>query len=169
MGEPCPTKEIFIRGSRSVTIPICGGSLIWDAVYYASEKLQKVDGRKAILLLTDGDDSGSPHSLKQTIATAQAAEAIVYPIRSVFGRRTRDKGKKALEELAAGTGGHLFNASREEESAVVFQQIQLELREQYLLGFHTDGPRDGSFHALKVGAPRGFKVRTRSGYWTRRE
>lgn len=119
--------------------------------------------------MTDGEDSGSPHSLNQTIATAQAAEAIVYPIRSVFGRRARDKGKKALEDLAAGTGGRLFNASREEESGPVFRQIQAELREQYVLGFHTDGPRDGSFHALKVTAPRGLKVRTRSGYWARKE
>jgi VWFA-related protein len=170
MGQPCPTKEVFLQGSRSMTIPICGGSVIWDAVYYASEKLRTVDGRKAILLLTDGEDSGSPHSLTQTIGMAQAAEAIVYPIRSsVFGQRMRDKGKKALNQLAEGTGGRLFEASRVSDSEGVFVQIQRELREQYVLGFNADGPRDGSFHELKVSVPRGLKVRTRSGYWTRKE
>ena len=169
LGEPCPTKEIFIRGSRSVTIPVCGGSVIWDAVYYASEKLRRVDGRKAILLLTDGDDSGSPHSLSQTIGMAQAAEAIVYPIRSILGRRRKDPGKKQLEQLASGTGGAFFDGSREEDSEPIFQKIQAELREQYVLGFNADGPRDGSFHELKVTASRGMKVRTRSGYWTRKK
>ena len=152
-----------------MTVPICGGSVIWDAVYYASEKLRTVGDRKAILLLTDGDDSGSPHSLAQAIGMAQAAEAVVYPIRSIFGRRLKDPGKKQLEQLAMGTGGALFDGSREEDSEAVFRKIQAELREQYVLGFNADGARDGSFHELKVTASRGMKVRMRSGYWMRKE
>lgn len=152
-----------------MTVPICGGSVIWDAVYYASEKLRTVDGRKAILLLTDGDDSGSPHSLAQAIGMAQAAEAVVYPIRSIFGRRLKDLGKRQLEQLASGTGGAFFDGSKEEDSAPIFQRIQSELREQYVLGFNAEGPRDGSFHELKVTASRGMKVRTRSGYWMRKD
>jgi VWFA-related protein len=169
LGQPCPVREILLRGSRSVTIPTCGASVIWDAVYFTAEKLSKVDGRKAILLLTDGEDSGSPHSLPQAITMAQAAEASIYPIRTVFGRKLRDVGKKALQQLAEGTGGKLFDGSKEQDSTGIFQQIQTDLREQYVLGFNASGPRDGSFHTLAVTVPRGLKVRTRSGYWARKE
>jgi VWFA-related protein len=169
LGAPCPLKEIYIRGNRSVWVSPCGGSVIWDAVYHAAEKLRGVDGRKAILLLTDGEDSGSLHTLPQAIAMAQAAEAVVYPIKSAQRRRLADTFRKPLERLADDTGGDVFEGSRQDQSERSFQKIQAELRTQYVLGMLAEGPRDGSFHELKVTAPRGFKVRTRSGYWARKE
>jgi VWFA-related protein len=169
MGEPCPTRQVSVRGTSSIALPVCGGSVIWEAVYHAAEKLRNAEGRKAILLLTDGEDSGSPHSLREAIGMAQAAEAIVYPVRSVLRRKLRDEGKKALEELATETGGRMFDASSEQDSRPAFQRIQTELRELYMLGFHSDGSHDGAFHALKVNVPSGWKVRTRSGYWARKE
>ncbi len=165
MGQPCPAREITLR-NRVIHVSNCGGSVIWDGVYYATEKLRKADGRKALIVMTDGEDSGSPHTLDQALGMAQAAETIVYPIKTVFRRKLRDAIKKPLENLAETSGGLLFDGVKQKPE-VIFDRIQRELRTLYMLGFHADSARDGRFHELKVTstARGGYKVRTRSGYW----
>ena len=169
LGVPCPVKEMFIGVNRSVLVSSCGGSVIWDGVYYAAEKLRKIDGRKALIVMTDGEDSGSPHNLQQAIGMAQTAETLVYSIKNVIRRKLSDTIKKPLEKLASETGGEVFDGDKHRASEAIFQKIQQELRTQYVLGFNAEGARDGAFHELKVGVPRGLKVRTRSGYWMRKE
>lgn len=164
IGEPCPAREMVFR-NRTIRVSNCGGSVIWDGIYYATEKLRRVDGRKALIVMTDGEDSGSPHSLDQAIGMAQAAETIVYPVKTVFRRRLRDAIKKPLENLAELSGGLVFDGVKQKPDAI-FDRIHRELRTLYMLGFHADGGRDGRFHELKVTSTmRGYKVRTRSGYW----
>lgn len=168
LGKPCPTREMVVR-DRIFLIPICGGSVIWDGVYYAAEKLRTVEGRKALILMTDAEDSGSPHTLEQAIEMAQSGETIVYTIKAVERRKLRDAWKKPLENLADQTGGFGFNV-RYDKPGEIFAKIQEELRTQYVLGFNAEGAHDGSFHTLKVSvAGRGNKVRTRTGYWARKE
>lgn len=168
MGRPCPTREVIADG-RMYRMSMCGGSVIWDGVYYATEKLRKVEGRKALILMTDAEDSGSPHTLDDAIGMAQSAETIVYTIKAVERRKLRDAWKKPLENLAEQTGGFGFNV-RYDKPGEIFTRIQNELRTQYVLGFNAEGPRDGTFHSLKVSvAGRGNKVRTRTGYWARNE
>jgi VWFA-related protein len=168
MGKPCPAREMILP-NRVIYVPICGGSVIWDGVYYAAEKLRAADGRKALILMTDAEDSGSPHTLEEAIGMAQSAETIVYTIKAVERRKLRDAWKKPLENLAEQTGGLPFNV-RYDKPSEIFAKIQDELRTQYVLGFNAEGPRDGKFHTLKVTvAGRGNKVRTRSGYWARKE
>ncbi len=168
MGRPCPTREIKVR-DRAIRVGTCGGSVIWDGVYYATEKLRNVEGRKALIVMTDGEDSGSPHSLEQAIGMAQSAEAIVYPIKTVARRKLKDAIHKPLETLAEASGGQWFDGVKQKDSSVIFAKIQEELRTLYLLGFNAEGVRDGKFHKLDVTAVRGYKVRTRSGYWARKE
>lgn len=168
MGRPCPTREVIVQ-DRLYRTSTCGGSVIWDGVYYAAEKLRNVEGRKALILMTDAEDTGSPHSLEDAIGMAQSAETIVYTIKAVERRKLRDAWKRPLENLAEQTGGFTFNV-RYNKPGEIFAKIQDELRTQYVLGFNAEGPRDGSFHTLKVSvAGRGNKVRTRTGYWARKE
>jgi VWFA-related protein len=164
MGQPCPAREIQLH-NRVIRVPRCGGSVIWDGVYYASEKLRGVDGRKALIVMTDGEDTGSPHSLEQAIGMAQAAETVVFPIKAVTRRKLSDAIKKPLENLAELSGGLSFDGVKQKDPNAIFTRIETELRTMYMLGFHIDGPRDGKFHELKVTASGGHKVRTRSGYW----
>jgi VWFA-related protein len=168
MGKPCPVREIEVRG-RKMRFSSCGGSVIWDGIYYSVEKLRAVEGRKALIVMTDGEDSGSPHSLEEAIGMAQAAETVVYTIKTVNRQKLRDALKKPLEKIAEQSGGEYFDGKKQRDSAAIFQKIQEDLRTLYMLGFNAEGQRDGSFHELRVTAARGLKVRTRSGYWARKE
>ena len=155
----------------------CGGSIIWNAVYAAAKKLHDVPGRKALLLLTDGIDSGSDRPLDDAIQAAQEAETAVYsigvkgeqasinfggPVR--FARTALNKDE--LKYLAGDTGGAAFLDNRSPEK--IFAQIEQELRGLYLLGFSPQGVAcDGAFHALEVSAGTGLRVRSRKGYYCR--
>ncbi|MBY0507429.1 MAG: VWA domain-containing protein [Bryobacteraceae bacterium] len=155
----------------------CGGSIIWNAVYAAAEKLQDVPGRKALLLLTDGVDSGSNHRLDDAIQAAQEAETAVYAIGvkgeqgSIgFGGPIRvsrtSLNKDLLQNLAGDTGGIAFLDNRSPEK--IFGQIEAELRGLYLLGYTPRGVAcDGEFHALAVSAGGNLRVRSRKGYYCR--
>ncbi len=166
------------------------GSLIWNGVWAsAGLKLYKQKGRKAILLLSDGQDTGSNHSLKDTIEAAQAADAPVYTIGSVpmivsgFGGRgprggrgrpsgrgvpnngaMAESGLENLRQLSDETGGAYFDAP--EDPTRVFSQIEAELRNLYVLTVGVpEQDRDGRFHRLVVTSNRdGARVRSRSGY-----
>jgi VWFA-related protein len=154
------------------------GSLIWNGVWgSAGLRLFKVKGRKAILLMSDGQDTGSDHSLKDAIDAAQAADAPVYTIGSAAAPIFRggrglpraaglviDGGLDDLRRLAEQTGGAYFAAS--EDPAKVFAQIEAELRYLYVLSFGVpEQDRDGRFHRLVVTSNRdGARVRSREGY-----
>jgi len=155
----------------------CGGSIIWNAVHAAAKKLQEVPGRKALLVLTDGVDSGSDRRLDDAIQAAQEAETAIYSIgvkgeqSSIgFGGPVRlahtALNKDDLKYLADDTGGAAFLDKRSPEK--IFAQIEQELRGLYLLGYSPQGVAcDGEFHALDVKAGKDLKVRTRKGYYCR--
>ena len=155
----------------------CGGSIIWNAVHAAALKMQDVPGRKALLVLTDGVDSGGDRRLEDAIQAAQEAETAVYsigvkgeqssigivgPLRIVKTGLNRDD----LKYLADDTGGAAFLDKRSPEK--IFAQIEAELRGLYLIGFSPQNvPCDGDFHGLDVTAGRDVRVRARKGYYCR--
>ena len=125
----------------------CGGAALWNAVFFAAELgLQPQTGRKAMLLLTDGLDTGSDHNLKEAIAACQGADAMVYSIRYLerhLARANRtgeqwtqwvDRGKPDLDRIARETGGLVFEG-RSADLSVVFDRIATDLRTQYVLGY----------------------------------
>ncbi len=155
----------------------CGGSIIWNAVYAAAMKMQDVPGRKALLVLTDGVDSGGDRRLDDAIQAAQEAETAVYsigvkgeqssigiagPLRIAKSGLNRDD----LKYLADDTGGAAFLDKRSPEK--IFAQIEAELRGLYLIGFSPQNvPCDGAFHGLDVTAGKDLRVRSRKGYYCR--
>ena len=167
LGNPCVSQRPRQTRSRNP----CGGSVIWNGVFYTSRlRMKKPEGRKALVLLTDGEDSGSDHSLTTAIEAAQGADTIVFPIQEpANGRRTTSKSRKLLARLASETGGIHFDGTKQTPQQI-FDQIEKELRSQYVLAFTPpDFARDGKFHKLelKINKP-GMKVRNRSGYYAPR-
>jgi len=156
LGEPC-------RGQ-------CGGTALWNAVYAAAnQKMHWIQGRKALIILSDGMDTGSPHSLPDAVESAQEAETVVYAIKYVdptLALTRRERSDRSLERLTDLTGGYTF-LNPEDQVGSVFARIEKELRSLYVLGFTPPvEARDGRFHKLQVAmVRRGLRVRTRNGYY----
>ncbi len=130
-----------------------GGTALFDAIYEASKtKLATaratVPTRRAIILLSDGEDNQSRVTREQAIEMAQRAEVIVYAISTnISGIKTR--GDKVLERFAETTGGRVFFPTRLDDVTQAFTQIQDELRSQYALAYKpADFLADGRFHTI---------------------
>ena len=147
------------------------GTLLYDAVYLASnEKLAREVGRKAMILLTDGEDQGSQTRIRQAIEAAQKADSIVYVImiadRGFYGGFGYS-GDREMKKMAEETGGRVINAgNKPEKLKEAFDQIANELRSQYNVGYTpTNSARDGSFRKVEVRVKNGLKVQARQGYY----
>jgi Ca-activated chloride channel family protein len=146
-----------------------GGTLLYDAVdLVASRKLHRLPGRKAMVMITDGQDNGSITKLDKAVQSAQQAEAVVFGIHYVPATTASSEGMGPLQRIAAPTGGQAFHVSPKLPLGEVFAEIADEMRHQYSLGFPppaTDNP--GAFHKLEVKVLRpGMKVQARSGYYS---
>lgn len=153
-----------------------GGTLLFDAVLATAAKLAPQQGRKAMVLLTDGGDNGSRASLAQAIAAAQKADIVVY---SIFFSSESDPhasikqphftgDRNALEQLAQQTGGHVFDTGPRYPLRETFSLIQQQLRLEYLLGYRPAECPAGTFHKLEL-KPRDGKlaVEARRGFYTK--
>jgi VWFA-related protein len=171
------------------------GTVLYDSILLASdEEMKKQKGRKALILLTDGDDHGSKVSISDSIEAAQRSDTLVYSIYFVdqeqsnnsfggpgMGRRgggmggggrrpqqqSRGDGKKVLQRISKETGGSFFEVSKKLPIDKIYEQIEEELRSQYNLGYTPDKPDAGSgFRKIKVTAKgKGLAVQARDGYY----
>jgi Ca-activated chloride channel homolog len=162
--------EALSRGIR--VLRPGGGTAMYDALYFSCrDKLLKEPRtgatRRAIILLSDGDDNQSHVSREEAIEMAQRAEVIVYTISTnVAGARGR--GDKVLERIAEATGGRAFFPFQLTDIANVFLEIQDELRSQYALSYRpADFRADGRYHSIEILAQnhKGLRVRSRRGYY----
>ena len=149
-----------------------GGTAMYDALYYACrDKLAKTKDtgsvRRAIILLTDGEDNQSHVTREEAIEMAQRAEVIVYTISTnISGMKTH--GDKVLERIADATGGRAFFPFKVEDVTDAFTQIQDELRSQYALSYRpVNFKRDGAYHSIEILAEnhKDMHVRARRGYY----
>ncbi len=154
-----------------------GGTALFDALYSACrDKLMKADSgstpvRRAIILLSDGNDNQSRATREEAIEMAQRAEVIVYAI-STNVSGVKEKGDKVLERIAEATGGRFFAPFRIEDVANAFSEIQEELRSQYALAYKpADFKFDGRFRSINIVAEnrKGLQVRARKGYYAPRQ
>ena len=150
----------------------CGGTALWHGLYYTARELKAVSGRKAIVVLSDGLDTGSDIRLNDLIEMAQSAGVVVYSIKYASPARFLSPGgaiaqavSRGLDRLSRETGGLTF-PNPGHRAAEVFSKIESDLRNMYVLGFIPAGALDGKFHALKVIMVReDLVVRSRAGYW----
>jgi len=173
--------------------------LLYDAVYLASnDMMSKLQGRKAVIVLSDGVDRGSKESLGSAIESAQRANTIVYSIlfkddepfgshggsgggggwggRGGMGggggrrypqQQDRPDGKKILERISKETGGRLFEVTKKQTVDQIYEQIQQELRNQYILGYvPVKSPSSADYRKIHlVTAKRDLVVQARDGYY----
>jgi VWFA-related protein len=153
------------------------GTLLFDAVYLAAhDKLRQEAGRKILVLLTDGGDQGSQETLKTATEAAQKANAIIYVILiadrgfySGFGMGY--SGDADMERLAKDTGGRVINVGNNgKKLQEAFDQIQEELRTQYLASYTSTNPKiDGTFRTLNITCQPNQKIQARKGYYAMAE
>jgi Ca-activated chloride channel family protein len=156
-------------------IRLGAATALFDAIYVVSHALDRRQGRKVIVLITDGGDTISKTDYKEAVRAAQEAEAIVYsiivvPIENSAGRETG--GEHALIQLSEDTGGKYYYATSMAQLDEAFQKISDELRTQYLLAYYP--LRRTSFSDFRriqvsvVGSTEAsaYRVRNRAGYYT---
>ena len=175
--------------------------MLYDAVWLASDDLmKKQQGRKALIVLSDGVDRGSKETFSSAIAEAQRADTLVYSVlfkgeegRGLGGghfggmhggigpmggggrrqyprQEERPDGKKVLQQISEETGGRLFEVSGKQPIDKIYAQIEEELRNQYSLGYTTEGPdAEIGYHRIHlVAKQKGLAVQARDGFYADR-
>jgi VWFA-related protein len=170
-----------------------GGTLLYDAIYLASNELMsKQQGRKALIILTDGVDHGSKESLTAAIESAQRADTVVYSIlikddegygnRSGgmmghgggrhgggggYPREEHTDGKKILERISRETGGRVFEVTKKETVDKIYADIEEELRNQYSLAYTPDQNTGAGYHKIQLTTnQKDLIVQARDGYYS---
>ncbi|MBM3724550.1 MAG: VWA domain-containing protein [Acidobacteria bacterium] len=149
-----------------------GGTALYDAVYFSCrDKLMQDQPlhkfRRALVLLSDGDDTQSRYTLGQALEMAQKADAVVYTI-STNITRIESEGDKIMKHLAGETGGQIFFPFKVTDLAQSFENIAHELRSQYNILYRPEPLKtDGLFHKveIRVKGRKDLMVRTRKGYF----
>jgi Ca-activated chloride channel family protein len=150
-----------------------GGTALYDALYFACrDKLMKAPKstivRRAIILLSDGEDNQSHVTREEAIEMAQRAEAVVYTI-STNVSGTSGPGDKVLDRIADATGGHSFHPFQIRDVANAFAEIQDELRSQYAISYKpADLKADGHYRTIEIVAndKKSLRVRSRRGWYS---
>jgi VWFA-related protein len=165
-----------IPGLGGGPVPIHGtpkGTLLYDAIYLAAqEKLTQETGRKAMIILTDGEDEGSSRKITEAIAEAQRTNAIIYVILiadvgQYWNSGMGYYGYSAAKKLSEESGGRVINVGNNgKKLADAFQQIEDELRTQYVGSYTPSNAKlDGTFRHISLNCGEGMKVQVRKGYY----
>jgi VWFA-related protein len=158
-----------------------GGTLLYDAIFLGSDELMsKQQGRKALIVLSDGVDHGSRETMAEAIATAQRSDTIIYSILFAdeednysrpggFGmgghgggmgggrgggryppQEQRPDGKKILEQISKETGGRMFKVTKKETVDAIYAEIEEDLRNQYSLAYTPDKGNTVGYHKIHL-------------------
>jgi VWFA-related protein len=132
---------------------IAGSTAIWDAVWAICEELIGTSAehtRRAIILLTDGEDTSSHMKMHEAIERAQKTDALIYAI-GIGDRYSFNVDESALRKITEQTGGRAYFPRHEQDLQDAFAQIQRDLREQYLVAYSpTNKARDGSYRRIEI-------------------
>lgn len=161
-----------LGGGPVPTSGVPRGTLLYDAVYLAAhDELAQQVGRKAMILLTDGEDQGSQLKIRDAIEAAQKSDSIVYVLlcadRGFYGFGGYS-GEGDMKKLAQDTGGRVIEVGNNfEKLKEAFDQIANELRSQYNLGYTpTNNKLDGTFRKIEIHAnSKDYKIQSRAGYY----
>jgi Ca-activated chloride channel family protein len=141
---------------------------LYDAIAASMDRLDKVDGRRVVLVFTDGEDTGSNAGSGNVLDQARREEVMIYAVglRSDYfngSRQVRSKPDSGLKRLAEETGGGFFELEKTSDLAPTFTRVSQELHSQYVLGF-TPTLLDGRIHRVSIRARTGMTVRARRSY-----
>ena len=175
------TSDIAEMKTALERIDARGSTALYDAVIGSLDHLKKgTRDKKVLLVVTDGEDNASRHSVENAVEQAQRADAVIYAV-GVFSdddikhnHRAMKKARTALSDLANATGGLAFFPENADDTEAICTQIAHDIRNQYTLAYYpTNAARDGTFRAVSVlvTPARGMgklTVRTRTGYYAPR-
>jgi Ca-activated chloride channel family protein len=149
--------DSFING-----LQVWGGTALYDAVLYSLDRLRDRPGRKALILLSDGDDNGASSASKGGVtAMARSLEVSIYAV----GIQGFDTPKGFLKNLAEDTGGAYYFPSKVGELIKVFEAISKDLKNNYLIAYSPMRPADNTYRKIEVKIARPeVTVRVRPGY-----
>lgn len=164
------TDNVDMLGRAISSLELGSGTSLYDAVLLASEeKLRNEAGRKAIILISDGEDTTSAVTRTEALIAAHQADAVIYSISNILPRRFQQyEGDIAtLERLSEETGGAVYRLRNDSRFEDIFAQISEELRSQYSLAyFSTNSIQDGEYREIEITAVnRDYRVRSRQGYY----
>jgi Ca-activated chloride channel family protein len=178
--EIIPFTSDLKRVDRGIArVRVGAATALYDAIYLGSQALENREGRKVLVVITDGGDTVSAVNYAEALRAAQDSEAVVYsivivPIEASAGRNTG--GEHALIQLSRDTGGKHYYASSAPQLEDVFHQISNELRTQYLLAYYPkQRVSDSDFRHIDVRVANSksttegeIRVRHRTGYYLHR-
>ncbi len=165
------TRRVARIEKELKTLKADAGTSLYDAIYFAARALQHREGRRVIVVVTDGADTTSVKDFQDALEAAHLADAVIYgimivPVTNSPGRNIA--GENALITLCTDTGGQVFPSTLGEMFDSAFQNILRDLRSQYLLGYYPKNlPYSaGRFHRLRVTVNRrNLRVLARTGYY----
>jgi VWFA-related protein len=165
-GEPLGFQCGTLEGEHGRKRPLCGGTALWNAVYALTKlKLSQSSGSKALLILSDGNDTGSTHGLSDALEQVQRSGTVVYAVRYPDGMSGSDLGG-GLSRLTGETGGVLFDPPGTKYPEIL-ARIEADLRSRYIIGFRPSFIGDKhQRHFLRIEAARPeLTVRARREYF----
>jgi VWFA-related protein len=154
-------------------LEIGGGTSLYDAIYLAcKEKLNREAGRKAVILISDGEDTTSKTKFFEALIAAHQSDAVIYSISNrgdgfFYKGRSRGGDPGTLRKFSEETGGAAFFVDNKNSFKKVFDQIAQELRSQYSLGYiSTNTARDGKYRQIRIlSRDSSHTVKARKGYY----
>ncbi len=157
------TKDLAARARAVDRLAAWGATALYDVILDGLDQLDRVTGRKALVIFSDGEDQGSIATREDVVGRLERSDATLYLIG--LGRGVTEPGlKQLLERLARRSGGRAFFPARIDELGRVFREIIEDLSNQYLLSYApTNTARDGAWRAIRVEVD-GYDVRAREGY-----
>ena len=176
-------RRVELPSMRQLELQHDGGTLLYEAVAVAARDVMRpLDGRKALIILSDGVDTQSEVPLSTAIEEAQRAGTLIYSIvfsdanaygtslGPLFGGGDSGHGRSVLQRFSRETGGRCLEVSKTLSIEQIFKDIQDELRSQYNLGYVSDVPvRISEFRKMQLATKRkGLVVQAQSRYWAKR-
>jgi Ca-activated chloride channel homolog len=143
-----------------------GGTAFLDGLREATQLLEGLEGRRAVILITDGYDENSTSTVEEVLKSADAAQATIYVVGVGGVAGISLKGEYLLRRIADETGGRIFFPPREPDLVAVANSVATDAHSRYLITYTpANQKRDGSWRQIAVDVPGGLKVRTRAGYF----
>jgi Ca-activated chloride channel family protein len=170
-----PNTELFSAAKPSeldgalMGVPARGKTALYDAIETALSHLQKASrDKKVLIVVSDGGDNASTHTLNQVLQDARRSDAIIYTI-GLFDENDTDRNPRVLKQIARATGGEAFFPEQTGAVIKICEGIAEDIRNQYTIGYAPANEKlDGSYRTIKVtvAGPHGANllVRTRAGY-----
>jgi len=161
-----PTNDAKTIGEAIASMRAQGGTAILDALLQSTKLFEGAEGRRAVILITDGYDEHSEGDLETTLKAAQEQQIAVYVVGIGGVAGISLKGERMLQELAAKTGGRVHFPPRESQLREISEAVSTDVYSRYLISYTpSNRKKDGTWRQIAVEVPEGYQVRTRPGYF----